>query len=74
MKGYLLAWKLGCKGVTVYRNGSREEQVLNLVSKDVKKEPSDSGYSDVCPECGGKLEIKEGCATCVNCAYSYCSI
>ncbi len=74
MKGYLLAWKLGCKGVTVYRNGSREEQVLNLVSKDVKKEPSDSGYSDICPECGGKLEIKEGCATCASCAYSYCSI
>ena len=60
---YLEAWKLGCKGITIYRNGSRTKEVLV------------SGHIEAQCECDNPIIVAEGgCISCKKCGWSACEI
>ncbi len=78
---YILAYKLKCKGITIYRDMSKVVQVIHIgeekrksikyVKNDKdKKELNES--EETCPMCKSKLYFAEGCYTCLNCGYSRC--
>jgi ribonucleoside-diphosphate reductase alpha chain len=68
-KAFVLSWKLGCKGITVYRDKSRKEQVLHLGTEDVE-----INNKSICPTCKTSLVREEGCLSCPKCGFSACEL
>src|SRR5262249_15422153 len=81
---YTLAWELGCKGITVYRDGSREHQVWSRGAgdaadltlppasrKEIERPENRLLANNICPDCGSILRHNGGCLYC-TCGYSVC--
>ena len=58
----------------------KEEEKVEEKAEEVSQEPTAEEYNPtgeiktvVCPECGNKIQMAEGCFICPNCGYSGCS-
>lgn len=82
---YIAAWRSGCKGITVFRDGCARGNILGVEEpkkvetkkEEAPKQPKCSGDADYreCPECHEKLFKVEGhCGYCVGCGFSACSM
>lgn len=63
-KAFMMAWKEGAKGITVYRNGSRDVEVLS--PKNVSK--------NLCPACKAPTIKYDGCTKCSECEWEMCVV
>ncbi|WP_169794177.1 adenosylcobalamin-dependent ribonucleoside-diphosphate reductase [Alicyclobacillus shizuokensis] len=86
---YMLLYKSGCKGGTIYRDGSRYEQILSLTDEEEAPETAEEKAGETnempavqdkyanweCVGCGSKsFVLVENCPQCTECGLQVCSI
>jgi ribonucleoside-diphosphate reductase alpha chain len=59
---FMMAWKLGCKGLTIYRDKTKANQVFEF------------GGLRLCPTCNIKLVKDSKCFKCKKCGFSTCEL
>ena len=73
-QGFLLAYKLGCKGLTVYRDRSLDQQVVHVAhtrkhEQTASSQPEQARTSPFlrCAECGAAAQFSQGQPVCQVC-------
>ena len=66
---YMLAWNTGCKGITVYRAGSRDKEVLIKGNRDSTSMKVDENCCE-----NPYIIMESGCQVCKTCGWSACLV
>jgi ribonucleoside-diphosphate reductase alpha chain len=73
-KAYLLAYELGCKGITIYRDKSREEQVLNVGSQEKPPQKELAAKKEISPRPRPEVIIGTTTKVATGCGNLYVTI